>query len=74
MPKVHSDGHDIDLHVYYIDLCLGSIDEDSCSDIGKRCVCVSERSSLSNLVPQVKFTKLTISESIPAAQTISLVV
>lgn len=38
MPKVHSDGHDIDLHVYYIDLCLGSIDEDSCGEIGKRCV------------------------------------
>lgn len=50
MPKVYSDGHDIDLHVYYIDLCLGSIDEDSCGEMGKRCVCVrvSEWSSLPN--------------------------
>lgn len=40
MPKVYSDGHDIDLHVYYIDPCLGSIDEDSCGEMGKRCVCV----------------------------------
>ncbi len=43
MLKVYSDGHDIDLHVYYIDLCLSSIDEDSCGEMGKRCVCVCIR-------------------------------
>ncbi len=43
MPKVYSDGHDIDLHVYYIDLCLSSIDDDSCGEMGKRCVCVCIR-------------------------------